>query len=217
LYQYDVWTSLLLLGIMMTYAPGNVRDSIIRYLSALGGSATVAEIHDAVAHQLGNVAASSVRSYLNLNTPDIFERIGRGCYGLATYPPAAEDTMFFEPAFEVGKARFYQADCFEWLANQPPASIQAVITDPPYGLVEYSALEQSKLVNGRGGIWRIPPSFDGHKRAPLPRFTVLDDGDRRALHTFSNGLGPFLNASSCPERTSSSPAMPFSPTSWLRP
>jgi DNA modification methylase len=176
----------------MAYAPGNIRDSIINYLSAIGGSATVAEIHDAVARQLGPVAASSIRSYLNLNTPDIFERTGRGCYGLGTYPTTAEYPVRFAPVFEADKARFYQADCFEWLANQPPASIQAVITDPPYGLVEYSALEQSKLLNGRGGIWRIPPSFDGHRRAPLPRFTVLDDDDRRALHAFFKRLGSLL-------------------------
>ena len=60
----------------------------------------------------------------------------------------------------------------------------AVVTDPPYGLVEYTEKEQIKLRNRRGGVWRIPPSFDGHKRAPVPRFTVLDDGDREQLYAF---------------------------------
>jgi site-specific DNA-methyltransferase (adenine-specific) len=89
----------------------------------------------------------------------------------------------------VGKAKLYQADCFEWLAAQAPSSVQAVITDPPYGLVEYSEREQAKLRNGRGGVWRIPPSFDGHQRSPLPRFTVLGDEDRQALYAFFKRFG----------------------------
>ena len=79
----------------------------------------------------GPVAASSVRSYLNINTPDVFKRTDRGCYGLVTYPNAADRIVKFQPAFEEGRARFYQGDCFEWLANQPPASVHAVVTDPP--------------------------------------------------------------------------------------
>ena len=27
----------------------------------------------------------------------------------------------------------------------------------------------------RGGVWRLPPDFDGWQRKPLPRFTVLSD------------------------------------------
>ena len=77
-----------------------------------------------------------------------------------------------------GKSTLILADCFEWLADCEPCSIQAVVTDPPYGLVEYSEEEQAKLRKGRGGVWRLPPSFDGHRRAPLPRFTVLDGEDR---------------------------------------
>ncbi|AUG40565.1 DNA methylase [Pseudomonas chlororaphis] len=68
--------------------------------------------------------------------------------------------------------------------QQKPASVQAIVTDPPYGLVEYTAKETAKLRSGKGGIWRIPPAFDGHQRAPLPRFTVLSDQDRLALHAF---------------------------------
>ena len=82
------------------------------------------------------------------------------------------------------KSQIYNADCFEWLAQREPCSIHAVVTDPPYGLVEYTEKEQTKLRNGRGGVWRIPPSFDGHKRAPLPRFTVLDEEDRHDLYDF---------------------------------
>ncbi len=75
-------------------------------------------------------------------------------------------------------------DAFDWLNQQPQNSIQAVVTDPPYGLIEYTDKEITKLKNGRGGVWRIPPSFDGHTRRPLPRFTVLGDSDRARLRDF---------------------------------
>lgn len=75
-------------------------------------------------------------------------------------------------------------DAFEWLQSAPMNSIQAVVTDPPYGLVEYSDKELSKLKKGKGGIWRIPPAFDGSKRMPLPRFTVLTEKDQKSLRDF---------------------------------
>jgi site-specific DNA-methyltransferase (adenine-specific) len=76
-------------------------------------------------------------------------------------------------------------DCLEWLAEQPEASIEAIVTDPPYGLKEYSAKEQTKLRNGnRGGVWRIPPTLDGSARAPLPRFTVLTQQELADLYAF---------------------------------
>jgi len=77
------------------------------------------------------------------------------------------------PVFEHLSASLYLADCVEWLQMREPKSIHGVVTDPPYGVVEYSPIEQAKLRAGRGGVWRIPPSFDGHSRAPLPRFTTL--------------------------------------------
>jgi site-specific DNA-methyltransferase (adenine-specific) len=175
----------------MTHAPGSIRDSIIGYLTDLQADATVGEIHHAVSRQIGAVAASSVRSYLNLNTPEIFERASRGRYRVKQNGHKPSDVTFL-PAFQSGRARFYQADCFDWLANQKPDSIHAVVTDPPYGLLEYSTEEQLKLVKGRGGVWRIPPSFDGHKRAPLPRFTVLKDDDLKALYVFFKRLGTLL-------------------------
>ncbi len=83
-----------------------------------------------------------------------------------------------------GKSALVLADCGEWFKSQDANSIHAVVTDPPYGLVEYSAEQQEKLRNGKGGIWRIPPSFDGAKRAPLPRFTVLTPDDLLSLEEF---------------------------------
>ena len=41
-------------------------------------------------------------------------------------------------------------------------------------------------------MWRIPPSFDGHRRSPVPRFTVLDADDLLALHRFFRRLAEDL-------------------------
>jgi site-specific DNA-methyltransferase (adenine-specific) len=76
------------------------------------------------------------------------------------------------------------ADCFEWLSRLPENSLHAIVTDPPYGVKEYDVEQLEKRHRGRGGVWRIPPSFDGHTRSPLPRFTALDSADRERLHRF---------------------------------
>jgi site-specific DNA-methyltransferase (adenine-specific) len=83
-------------------------------------------------------------------------------------------------------------DAFEWLAAAKPNSIHAVVTDPPYGLVEYTPRELEKMKNGRGGVWRIPPSFDGCRRRPLPRFTVLGTREHAALRDFFTRLAQSL-------------------------
>src|SRR6516162_5205661 len=88
--------------------------------------------------------------------------------------------------------RFYRTDAFEWLAKQPANSIHAVVTDPPYGLLEYSAKELDKMKRGRGGVWRLPPAFDGASRRPLPRFTVLKDRDKATLRDFFLSLAEAL-------------------------
>ena len=78
----------------------------------------------------------------------------------------------------------YLADCLEWIESRPTNSIHAIVTDPPYGLKEYTPAEKAKLRRGRGGVWRIPPSFDGCTRSPVPRFTVLSDEERKQLRSF---------------------------------
>ena len=77
-----------------------------------------------------------------------------------------------------------QKDCFEWLDERKSNSIQAIVTDPPYGLKEYTATEQTKLRNGNGGVWSITPKLDGYERQPLPRFTVLTQADKNELKRF---------------------------------
>lgn len=70
-------------------APGEVRDAIVAALRGRQKGATVQEIHVAVEKRLGKVAASSVRSYLQLGTdssPQLFSRVSRGRYKLVRKP-----------------------------------------------------------------------------------------------------------------------------------
>lgn len=63
--------------------PGQVRDAITAYLRERRSDASIADIRDAVEKRIGlAVSASSVRSYLNLNTPGLFRRPERGRYRL---------------------------------------------------------------------------------------------------------------------------------------
>lgn len=143
------------------------------------------QITDAVRRRLRDtVPESSIRSCLQLNTPTLFVCPRRGHYKLAEYGdwPPSEHPCYRQSAH--GKATLILADCLEWLTFQPKTSIHAIVTDPPYGLVEYSAQDQTKLRAGKGGVWRLPPSFDGATRSPLPRFTVLSVAERSHLADF---------------------------------
>lgn len=100
------------------------------------------------------------------------------------YAPLIEQLAFDYRTAVIGNSRILHADCFEWLSRIPENSIHAIVTDPPYGVKEYEFDQIEKRANGNGGIWRIPPSFDGHTRAPLPRFTALDKKERAALARF---------------------------------
>jgi DNA modification methylase len=182
--------------------PGAVRDAILETLAFRPRGATIGEITEGVSQRLGPTPASSVRSYLRLNTPRLFTKVDRGHYVVRE---EAQRTLAFadEPAFRgsarvpretfrFGNATLIHGDCFEWLAKAATNSIEAVVTDPPYGLVEYSELEQEKLRKGRGGVWRIPPSFDGNTRAPVPRFTVLSRDDLGELERFFSNWARLL-------------------------
>jgi site-specific DNA-methyltransferase (adenine-specific) len=169
-----------------------IRDSIVTFLEALDDEASLKQIHNAVVAKLGSVSDSSIRSYLGLNEGRLFERTRRGRYRLVTSIPANDrngHTAQFPPALVWGKAKLYRGDCFDWLSRRGEKTVHAVVTDPPYGLTEYTQPELTKLRNGRGGVWRIPPSFDGHQRSPLPRFTIMTEEDRRELYVFFKRLG----------------------------
>ena len=151
-------------------------------------AATLHEITNDVVQLIGAVPPSSVRSYLRLNTPALFLRMDRAQYVLNGFEDLRRSSRPVDRTehkqFRFGQASMVLAECNSWLDEQAPNTMHAVVTDPPYGLLEYSDSEQEKLRQGRGGVWRIPPSFDGSKRSPLPRFTVLKADDLVALDRF---------------------------------
>jgi site-specific DNA-methyltransferase (adenine-specific) len=90
----------------------------------------------------------------------------RGRYALADLARVREEEQTTLPMVEsangprramkfatarTGKATLVHADCFAWLEVREAESVHAVVTDPPYGLVEYSDHEQAKLSAGKGG------------------------------------------------------------------
>lgn len=87
----------------------------------------------------------------------------------------------------------HHADSFEWLKAQASHSFHGVITDPPFGIVEFTPEEVAKLRNGnRGGVWRIPPKMGGSERSPLPRFTTLSPVEREHVRTYFRAFGEAL-------------------------
>ncbi|MEW6265372.1 MAG: DNA methyltransferase [Thermodesulfobacteriota bacterium] len=161
----------------------------MQVLALTSQALTVKEIEERVGKVMGPTPTSSIRSYLRLNTPALFARENRGVYRVKTgYVGGIQREIkgmreWKEPA-TIGRATLFHADCFDWLEEQDENTIHAVVTDPPYGLHEYSREQQLKLRNGQGGVWRIPPSFDGHTRSPLPRFTTLSEAQREELRSF---------------------------------
>ena len=170
-------------------SPGHVRDAIIKVLAESHVSLSVAQIVASVQKQIGETPASSIRSYLRLNTPGLFVREARGVYRARTRTPSSGKKFFVridsrEEKFSFQKSVLHHDDCFSWIERQSHNSIHAVVTDPPYGLHEYTDEQQHKLRVGKGGVWRIPPSFDGHQRSPLPRFTTLNQNQLDEIRDF---------------------------------
>ncbi len=171
------------------YAPGKVRDAILGVLSHTSEDMSAGQIARRVSRLIGPTPESSIRSYLRLNTPRLFVRVSRGVYRLGSnHVSDVQRDLDIAPVwaepFRYGNSTLVHGDCFDWIHSQEDNSIHAVVTDPPYGLQEYTPEQQSKLRNGRGGVWRIPPSFDGHSRSPLPRFTTLTDSQKARLQDF---------------------------------
>ncbi len=183
-------------------APGQVRDAIFDAFAGEPHPLSISEIHRRVVERIGAVPESSIRSYLLLNTPSKFRREGRGRYALQGYAGmlASAGQLEREPdsvaegalaeisqpvaSFRFGSAELFHQDCFDWLADQSDRSIHAVVTDPPYGIKEYTPEELEKLRAGHGGVWRMPPALGGSRRSPLPRFTVLDRSGLEGLRAF---------------------------------
>src|ERR1017187_8269926 len=90
----------------MTFAPGQVRDSIVGYLEGTG-SASLDQIYNFVSRELGDVPASSVRSYLNLNCPDKFTRLETGRYALASSAVPRANGHAHASGQQIGRSTLY--------------------------------------------------------------------------------------------------------------
>jgi len=106
-------------------------------------------------------------------------------------PELFNPTRIKETKQQVG-FRLLNKDTLQWLLTADRTSIHAVVTDPPYGLKEYDEEQLEKMKNGNGGVWRIPPTFDGQQRNPLPRFTTLTERDLSRLQIFFSTLAERL-------------------------
>jgi len=102
-------------------------------------------------------------------------------------PGIAEPPVSYGPSEQLYE--LIQTDCLEWMDHRQRNSIHAIVTDPPYGLKEYTAKEKAKLRRGRGGVWRMPPAIGGCVRRPLPRFTVLSNDEKQQLTDFFREWG----------------------------
>lgn len=185
--------------------PGHIRDAVDAVLAeASPDDLPLADITAKTSARLGHdVSASSVRSSLNLRINDgAVCRTTRGRYELGQNASSIDwverpllDTHHKEESsqFRFGTASLFLSDALEWLDSRPANTIHGVVTDPPYGLTEYTPVEQMKLRSGKGGVWRLPPSFDGHQRSPLPRFTTLSPAELESLDLFFRSLGERLH------------------------
>ncbi len=91
-----------------------------------------------------------------------------------------------------GRYRLIKGDSFRWLARRADGSIHAVVTDPPFGVVEYHPDQIEKRNNGTGGRWRLPQTYDGYTRRPMPRFTTLTAKHLQEISRFQGRLAPEL-------------------------
>ena len=87
---------------------------------------------------------------------------------------------FETPAPVKGQKCLYEFildDAFNWLEAAAPRSVHAVVTDPPFGLVEFSSQQLRKRRDGHGGVWRQPihnilVSAGGLKKPPRTGVTL---------------------------------------------
>jgi site-specific DNA-methyltransferase (adenine-specific) len=98
--------------------------------------------------------------------------------------PTIDNLIRNYPATRIGHSALVNADSFEWMGTVPESSIHAIVTDPPYGVKEFDEDQLVKRHERKGGIWRLPPAFDGAARAPLPRFTAMTPKERQRLRQF---------------------------------
>ena len=162
----------------------SIKEAVRYVLWKHGQPMRRSDVQQAVQELIGEeVSTSSITSSLRLqsqNEKSPIVNIERGVYSY--------DLDYHR----FGNSRLYLGDSLDLLPQFPSNSIHAVVTDPPYGLVEYKDKELAKLRHGKGGVWRIPPALDGCQRSPLPRFTTLSKTELKQMHSFFEQFGKEL-------------------------
>lgn len=104
-------------------------------------------------------------------------------------PTGAPERLPFVSCEPAPGVKLILADAMQWMSERDENSVHAILTDPPYGLIEFDDRNHDRLRAGEGGgVWRVPPTLNGVQRRPLPRFTVLTSRDRERLNTFFKAL-----------------------------
>lgn len=67
--------------------------------------------------------------------------------------------------------------------ERPGGSLQAIVTDPPFGVREFEPEQREKARSGKG-VWRRPSAVGGSARKPAPRFTDMTEAEREAVRAF---------------------------------
>jgi site-specific DNA-methyltransferase (adenine-specific) len=83
----------------------------------------------------------------------------------------------------------FHADAFEWLADCEPNSIEAIVTDPPFGVREFDSDHLAKKRNGSGGNWRIPQTTGGANRQAVPRFSTVTAAESEQVALYFEAFG----------------------------
>ena len=81
-----------------------------------------------------------------------------------------------KPHYQDTHATVYHGDCLDVMRELPDCSVDAVVTDPPYGLEfmgrEWDApWQRGDRINAPDAGFNAVEMTDGHKRLPRPSFT----------------------------------------------
>src|SRR5687767_2514498 len=96
-------------------SPGRIRDAILHIMSQSSTALTVKDLEMRVSMILGPTPSSSIRSYLRLNTPDVFVREDRGLYRLRNganprFEYNSVKKKQWEPPFRFKKSTLFHSD-----------------------------------------------------------------------------------------------------------
>ncbi len=80
-------------------------------------------------------------------------------------------------------AALHLADCLDWLRARQDRSLHAIVTDPPFTVVDFEPATLDAKGKDRGS-WRKPPTLGGSRRAPVPRFTELSPAQLARARAF---------------------------------